>query len=109
MNFKSRIIAATPFICLIVYLILGFAWGLWHPGWLVFLLIPIVPVLFEKKTLISLYPMICGIIYLVMGCVLHWWHPGWIIFLTIPVVEIFAVGKNKEEEAEENEDDEHKQ
>lgn len=30
-----------PIIAVIIYFILGYVWGLWHPGWLVFLLIPI--------------------------------------------------------------------
>ena len=46
---KYKIIAATPLFCLILFLILGFAddFGfsskpLWHPGWIVFLTIPLV-------------------------------------------------------------------
>jgi len=30
-----------PIIITIIYLLLGFIWRLWHPGWLVFLTIPI--------------------------------------------------------------------
>ena len=30
-----------PIICTIAYLLMGFVWGLWHPGWLVFMIIPI--------------------------------------------------------------------
>lgn len=30
-----------PILCTVVYLILGFSFGKWHPGWLIFLSIPI--------------------------------------------------------------------
>ncbi|MBP5529688.1 MAG: helix-turn-helix transcriptional regulator [Lachnospiraceae bacterium] len=30
-----------PVLCLAVFLVLGFAMGLWHPGWIVFIIIPI--------------------------------------------------------------------
>ena len=32
--------AAFPITCAIIYIILGFGFNLWHPGWIVFLLIP---------------------------------------------------------------------
>ena len=33
-----------PLITVVIYLILGLCFDLWHPGWVVFLLIPIVPI-----------------------------------------------------------------
>ncbi len=30
-----------PFLCLLVFLTLGIAMGLWHPGWIVFVIIPV--------------------------------------------------------------------
>ncbi len=36
--------------CTVAYLILGFFFGLWHPGWLVFLLIPITYGIYELVT-----------------------------------------------------------
>ncbi len=30
-----------PFLCLIVFLVLGFTMNLWHPGWIVFVIIPV--------------------------------------------------------------------
>lgn len=41
MTLKTKLVTATPWIALIVYLILGFCWGLWHPGWVVFLPFPL--------------------------------------------------------------------
>ena len=36
-----RLAPAYPVIVTVIYLILGFAFGLWHPGWIVFLTIPV--------------------------------------------------------------------
>lgn len=38
---KTAIITAVSILCTIVYLFISFVYGLWHPGWLVFLLIPV--------------------------------------------------------------------
>ncbi len=94
---RSKIVAATPMLSLITFLLLGFCFGLWHPGWLVFLLIPVMPFLLGLKKLSNIYPTITAVVYLIIGFAFGWWHPGWIIFLTIPVVEIFC-SKNKDDE-----------
>ncbi|MDE7263986.1 MAG: hypothetical protein K2N64_04940 [Anaeroplasmataceae bacterium] len=94
MKLRTKIIAATPMITIIVYLLLGFCANAWHPGWIVFFAIPLVPMLLGDVTITGLYPLIVVIVYLLMGLIGKLWHPGWIIFLTIPVVEIF-LPKNK--------------
>jgi transcriptional regulator with XRE-family HTH domain len=38
---KDTIVTITALSCTIVYLFISFVYGLWHPGWIVFLLIPI--------------------------------------------------------------------
>ena len=35
-----------PVLCLAVFLVLGFAMGLWHPGWIVFIIIRFITFLF---------------------------------------------------------------
>ena len=49
MTFRNRLIAVTPMVCVFVYLLLGFVWGLWHPGWIIFLLIPIITTLIGSE------------------------------------------------------------
>ena len=93
MSLKKKIIAATPMLSLIAFLLLGFCANAWHPGWIVFFAIPIVPMLLRIDSFNSLYPLLTVIAYLVMGFVWNLWHPGWIIFLTIPVVQIFLQKK----------------
>ncbi len=90
---KNRIIAATPMICVIIYLCCGFIWDNWHPSWVVFFLIPIMPFLLHAKGLKSIYPIICLGVYLFLGFMYQWWSPAWIIFLTIPVFYILFPNK----------------
>ena len=41
MHFRSlRARLTNPVSVTLLYLVLGFFFGLWHPGWLVFLLVP---------------------------------------------------------------------
>ncbi len=78
-----------PTIIAIIYLVLGFAWNLWHPGWIIFMLIP---VFYSAFTAIEqhdpscfCYPVLISAMYLLIGCVWNGWHPWWVLFLTIPI------------------------
>jgi hypothetical protein len=93
-DFRRRLVAATPLICVIVYLFIGFYFNIWHPTWTIFLLIPCMPILLGLKKIIISYPLVCSIIYVVLGIFFDFWHPGWLIFLTIPVVWILFPTKN---------------
>jgi hypothetical protein len=103
MNWKKKIVAITPFICVICFVIL-LEMGYAHPGWLVFLLIPIMPFLVGVKHIRFSYALIVTAIYVSIGVFTNWswrWHPGWIIFLTIPVYQILVNPKDKNKEKEE--------
>lgn len=92
-NIKTKIVATMPFISLIIFFLLGFVEGLWHPGWLVFLLIPISAILFESKLkdgIVGVTPFVSVIIYLILGWGYGLWHPGWLVFFSIPVVAIIV-------------------
>lgn len=80
-----------PVVATIAFLLLGFIWGLWHPGWMVFLTIPIYYGIVNaiKSKTIS-YTIIVTIIYVAIGLIWGLWHPGWIIFLTIPIIHWFT-------------------
>jgi hypothetical protein len=92
----------------IIYFILGAVFGWWHPGWIVFLFIPINSSIIEairtKNPHIFAYPIFATAVYLFLGSVFGWWHPGWIIFITIPVYYMICNCFKKDEE--EDEDDE---
>lgn len=76
-------------IIVIVYLIIGCAWNAWHPGWLIFFLIPIwhslVGAIEKRNAHHFAYPVLVVLAYLCMGLFWFMWHPGWVIFLTIPL------------------------
>lgn len=82
-----------PIFVTILYLGLGFAFGLWHPGWILFLTIPayysIVGWFSGRRRHCFLrafpYTILMVIAFLCMGCIWGLWHPGWILFLTIPM------------------------
>lgn len=76
----------------VAYFIMGGIWGLWHPGWIVFFVIPIAPTLTEaivkKDPNQFAYPVIVVAAYLLSGFLAGLWHPMWVLFLTIPVYYI---------------------
>lgn len=74
-----------PMLIGVLYLILGFGFGLWHPGWLVFLTIPLHYMHFKSRWDQFTHPVMITLIYLILGCLFDLWHPGWMIFLLIPI------------------------
>ena len=78
-----------PILIIIVYLIIGFKFGAWHPGWLLFLLIPIwytlIVAVDNRNIYCFAYPILATLIYLCLGIFWNLWHPGWIFFLTVPL------------------------
>lgn len=106
-----------PILAVIAFLFIGYVWGLWHPGWLVFLTIPVYYGTVEwlakrqdgdNKSFMTLlpYPMVITSIYLLLGFLFDLWHPTWLIFLTIPIWAFFADGsKNKDSDSSSNDSD----
>ena len=92
---RNRIIAATPLLATIAFLSIGFTTGIWHPTWVVFFSILIVPDILHRDFYLKLYPIAVIAAYLTLGFTLGMWHPLWIIFLTIPVYYILISPKPK--------------
>ena len=72
-----------------VYLVLGIAFGLWHPLWIMFPVCGTVCLIIYlvtqkrkelKKKLCGIIMMSVAAIYLIIGFVWGFWHPGWIVF-----------------------------
>lgn len=76
-------------IALVIYIIIGCVYGMWHPGWLIFLLVPIIgsviQAIKEKRLSCFCYPLLVICVFLFAGFVYSAWHPMWVVFLTIPV------------------------
>jgi hypothetical protein len=64
--------------------VLGFVFNLWHPGWLLFITIPLYYMQPKNEAERWLNPVMITLIYLILGFFFHLWHPGWLIFLAIP-------------------------
>lgn len=78
--------ALYPLGITVLYLILGFVFDAWHPGWLLFLTIP----LHYMRWNLLANPVLVTLIYLIMGCFFNLWHPGWMIFLIIPFAHVLG-------------------
>lgn len=99
-----------PIFVTIIYLILGSLFNWWHPGWLLFLTIPLYYTLVEaiakKSALIFAYPVLVTIVFFILGFYYNWWHPGWVIFATIPLYySLISFGKDRNSKKHQEVDD----
>ncbi len=89
-NRQGKIIALMPFLCVIAYFLIGFVGHAWHPGWLVFLAIPVSAIVFGHTgrgfahKLTALSPFIAVVAFIILG-EYGYWNPGWLVFLLIPM------------------------
>lgn len=76
-------------VIIIAYFTIGCIWNAWHPGWLLFLLVPIwhsmVEAIERKNAHCFAYPVLATLIFLILGIFWGAWHPGWVVFLTVPL------------------------
>lgn len=79
-----------PVVITLAYLVLGSCFGLWHPGWLLFLTIPLyyLPESERKPLLLLGNPVTVTIIYLLLGFECGLWHPGWLVYFLIPILNV---------------------
>lgn len=96
MSVKNKIVAITPFVCLIAFFLLGYFTKNWHPSWMVFLLIPLMPFIVGEKKIRFSMPFIIATIYVVAGLLTGLWHPLWVILLLIPVFHIILTPTRNE-------------
>lgn len=94
----------------ILYIAIGVGWNAWHPGWLLFLLVPIwhslVAAVERKNANCFAYPVFVTLVYLCLGFFGFFWHPGWVVYLTIPLYYslISWYRGNREEDEEDDEE-----
>lgn len=82
-----------PLFVVLVFVVLGFALHVWHPAWLLFLLIPIyyhfagaLTVRKKKARLLSMpVPEVIVLLYLICGFFFYLWSTAWVLFLAIPL------------------------
>lgn len=91
---NHKLTALMPFISLVIFFTLGFAYDLWYISWTAFLLIPITALVTElaskkdKNILIGISPFVSLILFFILGFYYDMWHPGWMVFLLIPILGI---------------------
>ena len=82
-----------------IFLVLGAFWNLWHPAWLVFLLIPIVSSLVEaiekRNPRKFCYPVFATLVFLSLGFLCGMWSSSWVAFVTIPLFYSLVPKKRK--------------
>jgi len=80
---------ALPLLVIVTFILLGTLGGWWHPGWLVFFILPIYymtaqAVIHKSLSLVPIIPITVAV-YLSLGFLGNLWHPYWAIFVAIPV------------------------
>lgn len=93
MNWKNKIIAITPFVSSIIFFVLWLQFDLAHPGWIAFLLIPLMPFLVGKKKMSVSIVII--IIYIIVSLVTKAWKVTWVIMLLIPIMNIILLPEER--------------
>lgn len=99
-----------PLIVVIVFLIFGFAANLWHPAWLIFLLLPIyyhlggaLCIRSKKARLLAMpVPEVALLVYMCFGILANLWSPTWIVFLVIPLYYWLVASFYKEKKTEDS-------
>lgn len=73
----------------VAYIVMGICFGLWHPGWLIFLLVPVISSLMHavrcRNAKLFAYPVFVTFLFLYIGFVHFIWHPTWVVYITIPL------------------------
>ena len=91
----EKVIALSPFMATIIFFVLGFGFDLWHPGWIVFTLIPVTAIVVEmgktrdEQLTTALSPFFASVLFLYLGFYHDLWHPGWIVFIIIPILGVW--------------------
>ena len=73
----------------LVYLVIGFYWGLWHPGWIVFIFAWLIgdAISYFKtgRFNISIYG-VAAVAYITLGVITGNWRHGWLLFVAAWVI-----------------------
>ncbi len=105
-TFKRLMTFPYPIAMVMLFLVAGSFFELWHPMWMLFLTIPLyyttIPAIKYKNPNIFCYPVFVAVLYLIIGFLFELWHPGWLMFTSIPfyywVINLFSGDKDNREE-----------
>jgi len=86
---RDLVTGLSALIIVITYILLGAFRQLWHPAWILFLLIPIIEsigsVIAYRRITKFAYPVLVTAAYLFIGFEYAGFHPWWVLFITIPI------------------------
>ncbi len=88
-SWKNKVVAISPFLAVIAFFVVGTQWNAWHPGWLVFLIIPVTAIALNAEgifaKMVALSPFAAIIAFFTL---LEFNQPeiGWLTFLAIPML-----------------------
>lgn len=95
---EPKLVALSPFVATIAFFLLGFLYNAWHPGWLVFLSIPVAGILFgteagDDTRLVALSPFIATTAFFLIGTYTptllgytFTYVDAWLVFFIIPIL-----------------------
>lgn len=91
----GSIVGLVSLLAVVAFLMIGFTFHAWHPGWLVFFAIPIASLLTDiaiKRNAVSAVSnavsLLASAAFLYLGFQYGKWHPGWLVFFAIPISSI---------------------
>ncbi len=86
---RDLVTGTMALLTILAYVSIGGFLHIWHPTWIMFLLIPlaesiVLAVAYRRVTKLS-FPVLVSGIYLLIGFLYGEWHPWWVLFITIPI------------------------
>lgn len=90
-EYNNKLVALSPFVAVITFMVIGLTTNVYHPTWLIFFIIPMTAIILNtrnKDRIVSLSPFIAVIIFILIGYDTGIYHPTWLIFLIIPISAI---------------------
>ncbi len=66
----EKLIAVAPLFAVLIFFLLGFIFDAWHPGWLVFFIIPVSAILFSpyrKDKMTAISPFLVVTLFILLG------------------------------------------
>jgi hypothetical protein len=96
-DFSGAIIGFIAILAAAAFFVLGFVFDTWHPGWLVFLAIPIAAIILDilrKKDLggsvAGLTALLATVAFILLGTLFDAWRIAWLVFLLVPISAIIV-------------------
>lgn len=92
----NKMVALSPFIATMLFFITGFYFEGWTYGWLFFLMIPMLGIIFNsprRDRLVALSPFLSVILMSLIGFLTGRWELAWLPYLSIPTIGYFTHGK----------------